>query len=144
MGGEKLISLSPESIMPNYEYRCIDCNHKFEIFLSYQEYGSSAISCPACGQSNLKRIIKPVRVTRSDGDRIESMADPAQLAGLDDDPQTLGRMMRQMSQELGEDMGAEFDEVVDRLEKGHSPEEIERDIPDLGSDGGRAESDFDL
>ena len=83
-------------------------------------------------------------MTRSDGDHLESMADPAQLAGLDDDPQTLGRMMRKMSQELGEDMGAEFDEVVDRLEKGHSPEEIERDIPDLGTDMDGAGSDLDL
>jgi len=130
--------------MPNYEYRCIDCNQKFEIFLSYQEYVSATVCCPACGKNHLKRIIKPVRVTRSEGNRMESLADPSQLAGLDDDPQTLGRMMRQMSQELGEDMGAEFDEVVDRLEKGHSPEEIERDIPDLGSDGGEGGSDLDL
>jgi len=128
--------------MPNYEYRCIDCNQKFEIFLSYREYGSVPVCCPSCGEFNSKRIIKPVRVTRSDGSRLESMADPAQLAGLDDDPQTLGKMMRQMSRELGEDMGAEFDEVVDRLEKGHSPEDIERDIPDLGTDGGG--SDLDL
>jgi len=130
--------------MPNYEYCCIDCNHKFKIFLSYLEYGSTSVSCPACGQNHLKRIIKPIRVTRSDSGRLESMADPAQLAGLDDDPQALGKMMRQMSQELGEDMGAEFDEVVDRLEKGHSPEEIERDIPDLGTDTGGAGSDLDL
>ncbi len=61
--------------MPNYEYRCIDCNHKFEIFLSYQEYGSTSVSCPACGQSHPKRIIKPVRVARSDGDHLESMVD---------------------------------------------------------------------
>jgi hypothetical protein len=61
------------------------------------------------------------------------MADPARLAALDDDPRALGKMMRQMSHELGEDMGPEFDEVVDRLEKGHSPEDIERDVPDLGS-----------
>ncbi len=130
--------------MPNYEYRCIDCNHKSEIFLSYQEYGSTSVCCPACGKSHLERIIKPVRVARFDGGRLESMADPTQLAGLDDDPQTLGKMMRQMSKELGEDMGAEFDEVVDRLEKGHSPEEIERDIPDLGTDGSDAGSDLDL
>lgn len=44
--------------------------------------------------------------------------------------------MREMSRELGEDMGAEFDEVVDRLEKGQSPEEIERDLPDLGAGEG--------
>ena len=45
-------------------------------------------------------------------------------------------MMREMSRDLGEDMGSEFDEVVDRLEKGQTPEEIERDLPDLGADGG--------
>ena len=130
--------------MPTYEYHCIDCNHKFEIFLSYQEYGSTAVTCPKCGLSHPERIIKPVRVTRNDGDRLESLADPAQLAGLDDDPQTLGKMMRQMSQELGENMGAEFDEVVNRLEKGQSPEQIERDLPDLGAGGGGTGSDLDL
>jgi len=36
-------------------------------------------------------------------------------------------------------MGAEFNEVVSRLEKGESPEAIEHAMPDLGScdlDGG--------
>ena len=37
---------------------------------------------------------------------------------------------------MGEDMPAEFDEVVDRLEAGESPDEIEKDIPDLGGGGG--------
>jgi uncharacterized protein (DUF433 family) len=35
-------------------------------------------------------------------------------------------------------LGSEFDVVVDRLEKGQSPEEIERDLPDLGGDDGNA------
>ena len=67
---------------------------------------------------------------------MDSLTDPGLMDGLDDDPQTLGKMMREMSRELGEDMGSEFDEVVDRLEKGQSPEEIERDLPDLGADEG--------
>jgi hypothetical protein len=29
-------------------------------------------------------------------------------------------------------MGPEFDEVIDRLESGQSPEEIEEAVPDLG------------
>ncbi len=121
--------------MPTYEFHCINCNHKFEIFLTYQEYGTRPVPCPACDHPEPERIIKPVRVARSDEDRFDALADPEILAGLDDDPQTLGKMMRQMSQELGEDMGPDFDEVVDRLEKGQSPEEIERDLPDLGGDG---------
>ena len=41
-----------------------------------------------------------------------------------------------MSSELGDEAGPEFDEVVDRLEKGQNPEEIEKELPDLGGDMG--------
>jgi len=55
--------------------------------------------------------------------------------------------MRQMSEESGEDMGEEFDEVVNRLESGQDPEKIERDLPDLLGDevapGGSGMNDFD-
>ena len=94
------------------------------------------VSCPACSGMNPERIIRPVRISRTEQARLDSLTDPSLLDGLDDDPQTLGKMMREMSRELGEDMGLEFDEVVDRLEKGQSPEEIERDLPDLGADAG--------
>jgi hypothetical protein len=78
-------------------------------------------------------------MARSDESRMEEMADPSKLAGLDEDPQSLGRMMRQMSSQMGEDMGPEFHEVVDRLESGQSPEEIEKNLPDLGGgEGGDA------
>ena len=130
--------------MPTYEYRCIDCNHKFEIFLTYQEYENVAVKCPACGHSHPERIIRPIRITRAEQSRLDNLADPSLLDSLDDDPQTLGKVMRQMSDELGEDMGAEFDEVVDRLEKGQTPEEIERDLPDLGDGGGLPGPDLDI
>ena len=38
------------------------------------------------------------------------------MAGLDEeDPRSLGRFMRKMGSEMGEDLGDEFDEVVGRL-----------------------------
>jgi len=129
--------------MPTYEYRCKDCNHKFELFLSYQEYENLTAACPACGGTKPERIIRPVRISRTESARLDSLSDPSLLDGLDDDPQTLGKMMREMSRELGEDMGSDFDEVVDRLEKGQSPEEIEHDLPDLGADGGIPGPDLD-
>jgi Flp pilus assembly protein TadB len=55
------------------------------------------------------------------------------LSGLDeDDPKSIARWMRRMSRETGEDLGPEFDEVVDRLGAGESPEDIETAMPDLG------------
>ena len=122
--------------MPTYEYRCKDCNQKFDLFLSYQEYENTTVACPACGGTKPERIIRPVRISRAEAARLDSLSDPSMLDGLDDDPQTLGKMMREMSRELGEDMGSDFDEVVDRLEKGQTPEEIERDLPDIGADSG--------
>ena len=119
--------------MPAYDYRCLNCRKRFDIFMSYSEYGTKTVKCPHCGSENVERRIGRVRISRTTDSRMSEMADPAQLENMDRDPRTLGRMMRQMSGEIGEDMGAEFNEVVSRLEKGESPDDIERAMPDLGA-----------
>jgi hypothetical protein len=86
-----------------------------------------------------------VRIARSEESRLESFDDLSGLEGLEDDPRAMGRMMRKMSSELGEEMPPEFDEVVDRLERGQSPEDIERELPELAGDGDEGGADeFDL
>lgn len=132
--------------MPIYEYRCADCGRRTSLFIRNMSDESNPV-CKACGSENMNRLISRVSVVRSEESRLESLADPSNLAGLDeDDPRSLGRFMRQMSQEMGEDLGPEFDEVVDRLESGQSPEEIEDSMPDLGEDlgGDMPAGDFDF
>ena len=136
--------------MPAYEYNCLDCKRRFEIFMSYAEYGHKDINCTHCGSANIQKRLSRIRIAKSEDSRMEDLAgnfdDPAALAGLEEDPQALGRMMRKMSHEMGEDLGPEFDEVVDRLEKGQSPEDIEAALPDLGGDDsgmGGGLDDFD-
>ena len=133
--------------MPYYDYRCQDCQRRVRLFYkTYADYDAATPTCPHCGGSNLTRWIKRVRIARSEDSILDSLEDDAALADLDDaDPATLGRYMRRMSQELGEDLGDEFEEVVDRLEAGESPEEIEASLPDLGGDddfGGGDDLDF--
>lgn len=128
--------------MPNYPYLCLKCHKRFEIFLSYREYGAVPVHCPHCQSDKVQRRISRVRFARSEESRLDAMADPGSLAGLEDDPQAMGRMMREMSQEMGEDLGPEFDEVVGRLEAGQSPEEIEKAVPDLGSGAPGGDEDF--
>ncbi len=120
--------------MPNYQYRCNDCHRRFEIFMTYNEYGTRPVNCTHCGSSKVERRIGRIRIARSEESRLENLADPSKLEGLEDDPRALGRMMREMSGEMGEDMGPEFDEVIDRLESGQSPDEIEKALPDLGNE----------
>jgi putative FmdB family regulatory protein len=128
--------------MPNYSYRCLDCHKRFEIFMTYDEYGKKQVACPHCASLNIQRRIGRIRIAKSEESRLDDLADPSALDGLEDDPRALGKMMRKMRGELGEDVGPEFDEVVDRLEAGQSPEDIESAIPDLGGDDGYGGEDF--
>lgn len=121
--------------MPSYEYRCDQCGKRCSIFQSYEEYGKVEVSCPHCGSQSLQRRIGRIRVVRSEESRLDSLSDPANWAGIDEeDPRSMARMMRKMGRELGEDLPPEFDEVVDRLEAGEDPEDIEASMPDLGGD----------
>jgi putative FmdB family regulatory protein len=120
--------------MPLYEFRCLNCKKRFEIFMTYAEYGNKPVTCNHCGSDNVTRKIGRIRIAKSEDSRLDDFTDPSSLEGLEDDPKALGKMMRRMSGELGEEMPPEFDEVVDRLEKGQSPEDIERDLPDLAND----------
>jgi len=129
--------------MPLYQYRCLNCKKRFEIYMSYSEYGTRPVACTHCGSLDVQRRIGRIRFARSEESRLESMADPSVLEGLEDDPRSLGRMMRQMSQETGEEMGPEFDEVIDRLESGQSPDDIEKAMPELSEEGGMGGGDFD-
>jgi len=117
--------------MPNYRYNCLNCNKRFEVFMTYDEYGQSAVVCPKCRSQKVQRRIERIRFARSEDSRLDDLADPSMLEGLEDDPRALGKMMRQMSREVGEDMGPELNEVIDRLESGQNPEDIEAAMPDL-------------
>jgi putative FmdB family regulatory protein len=120
--------------MPTYDFICRNCGQRFDIFLSYSEYGSTRIKCVHCGSVDVRRRMTKVRLAKSDESRMDGLADESALDGLENDPQALGRMMKKMGKEMGEEMPPEFDDMVDRLEAGQSPEEIEKAMPDLGAD----------
>jgi putative FmdB family regulatory protein len=130
--------------MPIYEYHCHSCKRRVSLlWRTFDDVEVKEPVCPRCGSRKLSRLISRVAVVRSEESRLDDMADPETLDGLDEnDPKSLARWMRKMSSEMGEDMGEEFDEVIDRLEAGQSPEEIEEMMPDLGGDMGMGGDDF--
>jgi putative FmdB family regulatory protein len=146
--------------MPIYEYRCDACRRRFSVFWrSFSDVNEDKVFCKRCGSEDVSRLVSQVRTVRSEDSRLEDLADPSGWGDLDeDDPKSMGRFMRKMMNELGEEsgeLGPEFEEVVDRLESGQDPEQIEKDMPDLmgdapggGMPGGGGDvyssSDFDV
>jgi putative FmdB family regulatory protein len=137
-----VVSWQQEDTMPQYEYHCNACGRDITLtYKTYADYDAATHTCPHCGSTDLTRLISRVAVKRSPISRMLSGGmDDADDSMLDDlehaDPRTMGRMLREMSAEVGEDIGPEFEEVVDRLERGESPEDIEASLPDLPDDAG--------
>lgn len=127
--------------MPIYEYACLDCHKRVSVFFrTISEASDEAARCPICDGKNLRRLVSRVSVARSEDSRMDALADDdSLLSGLEsEDPRALAHFMRTMSEESGEPFDAEMREMVDRLESGQTPEEIEATMPELGEmdDGG--------
>jgi putative FmdB family regulatory protein len=132
--------------MPIYEYRCGNCKRRVSIFFrSFSAVGEA--HCPNCDSTSLTRLVSKVASVKSEDARLESLSDPSNFGDVDEnDPKSIARFMRKMGGEMGEDMGPEFGEMVDRLESGENPEDIEKSMPGLagGEDmgGGDLGGDF--
>ncbi|MBV7329645.1 zinc ribbon domain-containing protein [Chloroflexi bacterium TSY] len=132
--------------MPIYEYACLDCRKRVSIFFrTMSEASDEAAMCPECQGDNLHRLISRVRVLKSEDSRVDDLADPSLMAGLEnEDPRVLASFMRRMSDEMGEPMDDEMNEVVDRLEAGENPDTIEESMPDLSENANIGDSTFDI
>ncbi len=100
--------------MPIYEYRCADCGRKTTV-VTLSIGAAVDPLCRHCGGRNLAKLVSRVAVRRSEESRLESLADPSTLAGLDEkDPKSVARWMKKMGREMGEEAGEDFNEDVDR------------------------------
>lgn len=99
--------------MPIYEYRCLDCGKK-SVFVTLSVKSPLVPRCKGCGSKKMEKIVSRVAIFRSEESRLESLADPSKLAGLDEnDPRSVARWMKKMGKEMGEDLGEDFDQAVE-------------------------------
>ena len=91
--------------MPTYDFICNNCNQRFDVFMTFAEYGKKTVKCIHCSSKNVRRRMTKVRIAKSEETRMESMADDfSGFEGLEDDPKAMGQMMRKMGKEMGEDL----------------------------------------
>lgn len=113
--------------MPVYEYRCGDCGHRF-LKLILKSSGTFSLSCPQCGSENIFRLFSSFRIARavSEEEALKDMfSDSRLLEGLKrNNPRALAECGRRMAKVAGEDLGPEYEEMLDHLEAGEPPEEV--------------------
>ncbi|MBI2863952.1 MAG: zinc ribbon domain-containing protein [Chloroflexi bacterium] len=109
--------------MPIYEYKCAGCGRKSSVFVrSFSDEFSPV--CRSCGSRDLRRVVSLFAVVKSEESRLDDLADPSKFGDLDEsDPKSVARWARKMGSEMGEDLGPEFDEMVERMEAGEEPDD---------------------
>jgi putative FmdB family regulatory protein len=121
--------------MPIYEYCCRKCGRRFSV-LTLRISEKPVARCDRCGSRAADRLLSRFAMPKSEEARMESLADPSAMAGLDEnDPKSMARWMRKMGKEMGEDVGGEdFDQMVDEIESGAADD-------DGGNEGGAGNVD---
>lgn len=118
--------------MPIYEYICPACNGKFQkLVRGFSD--PAGLACPRCGSAEVRRAVSRFATLKNEEDRVEALADPSTLAGLDEsDPRSIARWAKRLGKELGEDAGEDWDEMVEQMLE----EELGEGEDEDGDEGG--------
>jgi putative FmdB family regulatory protein len=122
--------------MPLYEYRCTSCKKRVTILTLRVSEAVDAV-CDRCGARTLERLMSRFAMGRTEESRLDSLADPSNLSGLDEnDPASTARWMKRMSREMGDEVGggSEIDEMAEEMAAGGSADDDDGGSGDLGDD----------
>lgn len=92
--------------------------------------------CKFCGSGDIERLFSRFASPKSEESRLESLADPANLSGLDEnDPESVARWMKKMGNEMGDDFGGEdieqlAEEAAEEVSGGEGSGDIGEATPD--------------
>nr|HDN01236.1 zinc ribbon domain-containing protein [Deltaproteobacteria bacterium] len=108
--------------MPIYEYRCKKCGKiSSHLVLNRDDFKSH---CKHCGSGSVTKLISRVNVRLSEETRMDKLADPSMLAGLDEnDPKSMAKWMKKMGSLAGDNLDEDFDRMVDEAMEEAAQEE---------------------
>lgn len=105
--------------MPIYEYECAKCHRRTSV-LTTRVSEKVDPACRHCGSQELDRLMSRFAMVRSEDERMESLADPANFGDFDEnDPKSVARAMRRLGKEMGDEFSADdFDEALEEMKSG--------------------------
>lgn len=111
--------------MPIYEFECRSCHRKTTALVMVRER-IGEVRCRHCGGADLERLWSRFASPKSEDARLENLADPSALGGLDEnDPKAVAQFMKRMGREMGEDFGDDIDQAIDEELSGNGGQDQE-------------------
>jgi len=102
--------------LPIYEYLCRACGKRCSILVLNLSNPPLA-DCRHCGSSQIERLLSRFAAPKSEEARLESLADPGNLGGFDEnDPHSAARFMKKMGEAMGEEVGDDMEAMMEQAE----------------------------
>lgn len=110
--------------MPIYEYRCDDCG-RVTSHLVLHTAQDTPPACRACSSRQMRRIMSSFAYHRSEASRLAEF-DTSAARGADfyKDSRNVGLWAKKRAQDMGVDLGAQFDETVEKARTGKILDEM--------------------
>ena len=111
--------------MPIYEYQCSDCGKRTEAF--HRSLSSAAApACEHCGSAKTQRALSRFATPKTEAQVMDQYGVPDPAAGPDafKDPRQIGRWAEQRFEQMGIDMPAEAQQMIDAARDGDLPDPV--------------------
>lgn len=108
--------------MPIFEFRCQDCQRKFQTLVGMVE-GADKVECPECGSASASKLVSRFVRGRTEDDRVDEIADQLEQTGEPDSANEMRSMMREMGKAMDDDMSDEMEEMFESDMEGGDDDE---------------------
>ncbi|MEQ1934347.1 MAG: zinc ribbon domain-containing protein [Fimbriimonadaceae bacterium] len=98
--------------MPIFEFRCQDCQTKFQTLVGMVA-GADEVVCPKCGGKRSDKLVSRFIRGRTEDDRVDEMADHLELMGEPESPTAMREMMKEMGKGMEEDLSDEMEQMFE-------------------------------
>jgi putative FmdB family regulatory protein len=111
--------------MPIYEYECRSCRRIINALILKKEEEKD-VRCSHCGGDRLTRLLSRFVLHKTEDQRLQDFdAHKPQPDNFYQDRRNIGLWAKKRARELGADLGAGFDEVVEKARTAGTPEDLD-------------------
>ena len=110
--------------MPIYEYECQSCRRIISSLILKKEE-EKEVQCPSCGGSRMTRVLSRFALHKTEGQRLQDFdARSPKPDNFYQDRRNIGLWAKKRARELGMDLGAGFNEAVEKARTARNPEDL--------------------